>query len=80
MHKNIVELDKHIISDPKILGGKPIIKNTRISVDFILQLLASNMSVNDILKGYPHLTVEKILSAIKFAASYFTNERVVATK
>ena len=44
-----------ITYDPTILGGKPVIKGTRISVQFILELLAAEMSIDEILADYPHL-------------------------
>ena len=44
--------------DSKILGGKPVIKGTRISIEFIIELLASGMSVEEIIKEYPHLKKE----------------------
>jgi len=53
-----------IVMDRNVLGGKPIIRGTRISVEFILELLASGMSVSDIIKEYPHLRKEDILAAI----------------
>ena len=56
-----------IISDPKILGGKPIIAGTRISVELILDRVASGMSVTEILKDYPHLTAKQIQAAISYA-------------
>lgn len=56
-----------IISDPKILGGKPIIAGTRISVDLILDRIASGMSIKEILKDYPHLTAKQIQAAISYA-------------
>lgn len=56
-----------IISDPKILAGKPIIAGTRISVELILDRIASGMSVREILKDYPHLTVKQIQAAILYA-------------
>ena len=65
----MVKLTEHIIADPEILGGKPVIKGTRISVAFILQLMASGMTVEDILKGYPYLTKEGVLAAIEYASS-----------
>ena len=52
------------ILDKEILNGKPIIKGTRISVEFILELLSSGMRTEDILKEYPHLKKEDILAAI----------------
>lgn len=56
-----------IISDPKILGGKPIIAGTRISVELILDRVASGMSVKEILQDYPHLTAKQIQAAISYA-------------
>lgn len=56
-----------IVYDPQILHGKPIIKGTRISVELILQLLYSGMSIDDILQEYPHLHREDVLAAIEFA-------------
>ena len=44
-----------ITTDPKILGGKPVIKGTRISVEFILSLLESGMEITEILKESSHL-------------------------
>jgi uncharacterized protein (DUF433 family) len=65
-----------IISDPKILNGKPIVKGTRISVALILQNIASGMIKRDILKGYPTLTKEGLDAALDFAASQFHGEEV----
>ena len=56
-----------IISDPKILGGIPVIAGTRISVELILDRIASGMSVKEILKDYPHLTISQIQAAISYA-------------
>ena len=51
-----------------ILGGKPIIKGTRISVEFILDLLASGVSEGEILEDYPHLTKSDIQACLRYAA------------
>jgi uncharacterized protein (DUF433 family) len=48
----------HITSDPNTLGGKSCIKGTRISVEFILELFASGATHQDVLRAYPHLTIE----------------------
>ena len=57
-----------IISDPGILNGKPIIAGTRISVEFIMELIASGATVNDISRQYPHVPVEGIREAVLYAA------------
>ncbi len=50
----------YIVSDPEILGGKPIIKGTRLAVDFILELLASGWTIEELLNNYPQLSQEAI--------------------
>ncbi len=57
-----------ITHDPDILGGKPIIKGTRMSIESILELLASGMEIDEILKDYPILKKEHILAAIDYAS------------
>ena len=66
-----------IISDPEILNGKPVVKGTRISVALILQCIASGMTTEDVLNGYPTLTREGLEAALDFAARQFQGEEVV---
>ncbi len=68
-----------ITYDPAILGGKPTIKGTRISVQFILELLAAEMSIDEILAEDPHLTREDVLAAINYAARTIADEEIVVT-
>lgn len=63
-----------ITADPNIFGGKPIIKGTRISVEFILDLLASDMSEEEILEDYPHITKNDIHACLRYAARSCKNE------
>ncbi|RLE99469.1 MAG: DUF433 domain-containing protein [Thermoprotei archaeon] len=65
-----------IIVDPKVLVGKPIIKGTRIAVEFILELLANDWTVEDILRNYPQLKREDVLAALKYATEVLKEERV----
>jgi uncharacterized protein (DUF433 family) len=58
-----------IIADPEILGGKPVIAGTRVSVQLILEKLRDGWSIQDLLEDYPHLTREQIIAAIAYAAS-----------
>jgi uncharacterized protein (DUF433 family) len=57
-----------IVSDPKILFGKPVIAGTRISVELILEELGAGASVDDLLREYPHLNREQVLEAVRYAA------------
>ncbi|CAB1080981.1 hypothetical protein D1AOALGA4SA_8647 [Olavius algarvensis Delta 1 endosymbiont] len=65
---------ERITANPQILGGKPIIRGTRISVEFILELLASDVSEDEILEDYPHLTKDDIRACLKYAAHSCKNE------
>jgi uncharacterized protein (DUF433 family) len=65
---------ERITANPMILGGKPIIRGTRISVEFILDLLSADVSEKEILEDYPHLSKEDILACLKYAANSCKNE------
>ena len=65
---------ERITVNPKILGGKPIIQGTRISVEHILDLLASDVTEQEILEDYPHLSKEDIHACLKYAARSMKNE------
>ncbi len=54
-----------IVSDPEILGGKPIVKGTRISVEFVFELLGLNYSVEYILDQFPSLTRDALMQLIQ---------------
>ena len=69
-----------ITCDPEVLGGKPIVKGTRISIELILEWLGSGASRDEIVSTYPHLTVEDIQQATEFAAAAFRNDVVVNAK
>jgi uncharacterized protein (DUF433 family) len=70
-----------IVASADILGGKPVIEGTRITVEFILDCLASGMSQEDILKEYSHLKPDDITACLKYAAQNLKNDIVMtATK
>jgi len=58
-----------IILDPKIIAGKPVIKGTRLAVEFVIDLLANGWTKTEILKNYPILSHEDILACIWYASS-----------
>jgi uncharacterized protein (DUF433 family) len=65
-----------IIVDPAILVGKPIIKETRIAVEFLIELLAEKWTHEQILSNYPQLSEEDIQAALHYAAEMLKRERV----
>lgn len=66
----------HIESNPAIMYGKPVIKNTRISADLILEKLSEGESIDDLLEAYPRITKEDIFAVLAFAADSIKNEVV----
>jgi len=64
---------ERIVVDPKILAGKPVIRGTRLAVEFIMELLAAGQSESEILSDYPGLTREDILACLSYA-SYLAHE------
>ena len=73
-------MDSWIVSRPDLLGGKPCIKGTRISVELILDLLASGMGHEEILESYPHISAEGLEAALRHAAEAVKNEIVWEAK
>ncbi len=69
--------EERIVVDPKVMVGKPIIKGTRIPVDAIIRRLAEGMSIEEILKEYPNLTIEDIKSALRYATKVVSGEDVI---
>ena len=65
-----------IVSDPKVMMGKPVIAGTRITVDLILEKLGSGESIEAVLEAHPRLTREAVLAAIRFAAQVLRAEVV----
>lgn len=61
---------------PEVAAGKPVIKGTRLSVEFIITLLAQGKSEQDVLRGYPHLTHEDILACLAYASEVLQSETV----
>jgi len=57
-----------IESDPDILYGKPVIQGSRLSVEVVLENLASGDTFDDLMEDYPFLTREDIIAAIRYAA------------
>jgi uncharacterized protein (DUF433 family) len=65
---------QYIHSDPDILLGKPVIKGTRLTVDWILRLLATGWTEQQLFESYPHLTPEALQAVFAFLADYITEE------
>ena len=65
-----------IVSDPKVLMGKPVVTGTRVSVDLILEKLGRGESIEAVLESHPRLTRDGVLAALRFAAQALRAEVV----
>ncbi|MFU8838728.1 MAG: DUF433 domain-containing protein [Thiohalomonadaceae bacterium] len=70
----------HITSDPEILGGRPAIKGTRLTVDFILSLFAEGWSEKQVLDNYPQLSTDDLRSVFGFAQSCMADEEYISLR
>jgi uncharacterized protein (DUF433 family) len=71
-----MDWEDRIAVNPKVLVGKPVIKGTRIAVEFLMELLSEGWSHEQILKSYPQLTAEDIQAALHYATAVLKQERV----
>jgi uncharacterized protein (DUF433 family) len=62
------QLLERIVCDPKVMVGKPVIKGTRLTVEYILNLLAHGSSAADIIDEYEGLEIEDIQACLLFAS------------
>lgn len=67
---------KYIHSDPEILLGKPVVKGTRLAVDFIIGLFAAGWSEKQVLENYPNLTPDALRAVFAFAAECMRDEKL----
>ena len=65
-----------IAIDPQVLVGKPVVKGTRLAVEFVVDLLAQGWSEADILRSYPILTAADIQACLQYASARLKAERV----
>ena len=70
----------HIHSDPAIMGGKPVIRGTRITVELILEYLAEGASVSEVVEAYDHVTDADIRAAIAFTGAFLRNQATAAQR
>lgn len=59
---------EHIGSDPAVLGGKPVVKGTRLAVSFLRELMANGWTPQQVLDSYPALTPESLRAVFAFTA------------
>jgi uncharacterized protein (DUF433 family) len=68
--------DPRITLDPAVLAGKPVVQGTRLSVEFIIGLMAEGWIEADILANYPGLTREDVTACLAYARDLLRSEKV----
>ena len=60
--------DRLVVSDPRVMMGKPVIAGTRITVELILEKMAVGETIEQVVAAHPRLTRQSVLAALDFAA------------
>ncbi len=68
-----------LTSSPDVLLGKPVIKNTRITVELILERLGDGMTIDEILEATPNIKKEDILACISYSSDVIAKESLLAS-
>jgi len=71
---------ERVVIDPKILVGKPVVKGTRIAVEFVVELLANGWTTEQVLQNYPTLTADDIRACLGYASDVLHAEKVYPLK
>lgn len=71
-----MEWRERIAVDPAVMVGKPVIKGTRLAVEFIIELMANGWTHDEILENYPGITTDDIQACLAYAHDVLHQERV----
>lgn len=69
-------IPEHIVIDPAILAGKPVVRGTRLAEEHIIELLAQGWPEADVLANYPGLTHEDVQACLRYASAVLKAERI----
>jgi len=75
--KGGAEVEERVSVDPKVCGGKPCIRGTRIMVKNILGMVAGGYTIEKILEAYPELTRDDVVGALDYASQVIDEEKVI---
>jgi len=76
----MVDWREHISINPEVMLGKPCIAGTRVPVAHILEKIAADIPIDDILYDYPRITREDVLAAVAYAAASVNAEEIILTE
>ena len=67
---------QHIEINPAVLVGKPVVRGTRLAVEFVLDMMAAGVSEQEAMANYPRLSQDAIRACMAYAAEILKAERV----
>jgi uncharacterized protein (DUF433 family) len=75
---NMIQINyhDHIVRKSGLLGGKPVIKGTRVPVELVLQYLANDPDINNLFAAFPHLTIEDVKACLLYARELVEEEQI----
>lgn len=76
LREAVMSWEERIVVDPQILVGKPVIKGTRLAVEFIVDLMAQGWSKEELLRNYPGITEDDLQACLQYASAMLHAERV----
>lgn len=71
-------MENHIVIDPAVCNGRPVVRGTRITVQTVMEFLAAGDSVDDVLEAYPSLNREQVLACMEWASRLMANHFQIA--
>ena len=71
--------EERITLNSDVLSGKPVIRGTRIAVEFVIDLLGRGWTIDDVLQEFDHLTCEDVQASLAYAAEVLKSERLYLT-
>ncbi|MDG7016460.1 MAG: DUF433 domain-containing protein [Nitrososphaerota archaeon] len=74
MQRSLLE---RIVTDPKVMAGKPVIKGTRVPVDLIIHRIAQGETVENLLEDYPNMTRQDVRAALEYASTVVKGEDII---
>ena len=74
MQRSLLE---RIVTDPKVMAGKPVIKGTRVPVDLIIHRIAQGETVENLLEDYPKMTRQDVRAALEYASTVVKGEDII---
>lgn len=68
---------KIIVRNVNVMNGKPVIKNTRITVELVLKKLSEGVNITAFIQMYPHITEQQIFATLEYASNVIANEELL---